>query len=449
LTTEGVVSWEFAPTFDAAHRAALASGKPLIYVCPPAGWALAPLLARFPSVEGSTPDMLVLAPEPADAVDIAAAARGIADRTPVHACTGLTRTRRLLSDGAVRTLVCTPADAVALARQAALSLAALPRVVVAWPEHMVALDQVTVLDTVLSESQSAHRLIATTDEQLPSLTDLFTRVAHRAPVVAAARAPEQPRAGVVRWLAVGNGSRAMAATAVLDVLHPGTVVLWNPHTELREDLAPLLADPAVVVFGDILAGGAADLVIALDLPSAEVLAALAEMSRDQVFLVRPSQIDYVHRLVADPRPVRVVGEADRALDRALSVRRQLRARLADGGLDGELLTLGPLLDEFDPALVAAAALAMRDAVPGSAEPAATGWTRILVSAGRRDGIRAGDIVGALTNEVGLTRTAVGKIDLRDNFALVEIQADEAEHAARGLTGTSLRGHRVTARLERR
>jgi len=443
------VSWEFAPTFDAAHRAALESSKPLIYVCPPAGWALAPLLARLPSAEGSTLDALVLAPDPADVVDIAGAARGIADRAPIRACTGLTRTHRLLADGAVRTLVCTPADAVALARQTALSLTALQRVVVAWPEHMLALEQGALLDTVLSESQSAQRIIATTDEQLLSLTDLFTRVAHRAPVVTAARAPEHPRAGTVRWLAVGDGGRAAAVAAVLDVLHPATAVLWDPSPERRWDLDALLADPAVMLFGDVRVTGAADLVIALDLPSADALAALAEISRDQVFLVRPSQVSYVHRLVADPRPVRVVGEADRALDRALSVRRQLRARLADGELDGELLMLGPLLDEFDPALVAAAALAIRDAAPGPAEPAATGWTRILVSAGRRDGIRAGDLVGALTNEVGLTRTAVGRIDLRDNFTLVEIRADEAERAARGLTGTSLRGHRVTARLERR
>jgi ATP-dependent RNA helicase DeaD len=443
------VSWEFAPTFDAAHRAALESGKPLIYVCPPAGWALTPLLAEFPPAEGSTVDTLVLAPDPADVVDVAAAARGLAERAPIRACTGLTRTHRLLADGAVRTLICTPADAVALARQTALSLAALQRVVIAWPEHMLALDQGALLDTVLSETQSAHRLIATTDEQLPSLTDLFTRVAHRAPVVTAARAPAQPRAGTVRWLAVGDGGRATAAAAVLDVLHPATAVLWAPNAEHRDDLASLLADPAVILYDDVRVSGTADLVIALDLPSADALAALAEISRDQVFLVRPSQIGYVHRLVADPRPVRVAGEADRALDRALSVRRQLRARLAEGELDGELLTLGPLLDEFDPALVAAAALAIRDAAPASAEPAATGWTRILVSAGRRDGIRAGDIVGALTNEVGLTRTAVGKIDLRDNFTLVEIRADEAERAARGLTGTSLRGHRVTARLERR
>jgi ATP-dependent RNA helicase DeaD len=158
---------------------------------------------------------------------------------------------------------------------------------------------------------------------------------------------------------------------------------------------------------------------------------------------------YLARLVADLRPLRVAGEADRALDRALAVRRRLRARLIEGQLDAELLAVGPLLDEFDPALVAAAALALRDAAPVPAEPDIGGWTRIRVSAGRREGIRPGDLVGALVNEVGLPRTAVGRIELHDGFALVEIAAADADRAARGLTGTALRGRRVTARLERR
>jgi ATP-dependent RNA helicase DeaD len=64
-------------------------------------------------------------------------------------------------------------------------------------------------------------------------------------------------------------------------------------------------------------------------------------------------------------------------------------------------------------------------------------------------VRAGDLVGALVNEAGLPRNAIGRIDLRDGFTLIEIRADEAERAQRGLTGISLRGKRVSARPERR
>jgi hypothetical protein len=245
LTIEGVVVWEFAPTFDAAHRAALESGKPVIYVCPPAGWAVAPLLNRLPPASGALPDTLVLAPDSSDIADIAGAARGLADRAPAHGTTGLTRTRRLLTAGAVRTLICTPSDAVALARQSALALSAVRHLVLAWPEHMVALDDAGSLDTVLAETHAAQRLIATSDDRRPELTDLLTRLAHRAPVVAAARAPEQPFSGITRFLTAGSGDRIGAVVATLDALHPATTILWDPAPRDWDAYGALLLDPTV------------------------------------------------------------------------------------------------------------------------------------------------------------------------------------------------------------
>jgi ATP-dependent RNA helicase DeaD len=191
-------------------------------------------------------------------------------------------------------------------------------------------------------------------------------------------------------------------------------------------------------------------IVAGDLPTADALAALRAAARDVVILVRASQVAYLERLSSSARTLRVAAAADVALDRAAVVRRRVRERLAEGGLGAELLTLGALFDEYDPTLVAAAALALTEApaTPSDA-PEGAGWTRLFVTPGKRDGVRPGDLVGALVNEVGLSRNAIGRIDLRDGFALVEIRADEAERAQRGLTGTSLRGKRVTARPERR
>lgn len=439
------MSWEFAPSFDAAHRAALESGKPLVYVCPPAGWALAPLLTRLPSLDGPDPDTLVLVADPADVSDIADAAGRIGPRSPAHGLGGLARARRLLAAGAVRTLVCTPADAVALARQSALALSTVRRVIVGWPEQSLATDPAGPLDTVLAESRDAQRLIVTTDERLPALSGFLTHLAHRAPVVQAARLPAAPLGGTVRWLTVDDARRGAAALAVLDALHPASALRWDPVPGRFAGRDPLAADPALREFGET--DEQADLALALDLPSTEILAALLAGAREVAVLVRSSQVGYLLRLAAKARPVRVAGEADRALDRALTIRRRLRGRLADGGLDAELLTLAPLFDEFDPALVAAAALAVGTAPDPPTQ--VTGWARIVVTAGRKDGIRAGDLVGALANEVGLARTAIGRIELRDAFTLIEIRADDAEQAVRGLTGTTLRGRRVSARLDRR
>ena len=87
--------------------------------------------------------------------------------------------------------------------------------------------------------------------------------------------------------------------------------------------------------------------------------------------------------------------------------------------------------------------------PAAAPPLATAWVRVHVNAGRRDQLRPGDLVGALLNAVGLMKEDIGRIELREAFTLVDVRAEEAERAVRGLTGTTLRGRRIAARLDRR
>ena len=55
-------------------------------------------------------------------------------------------------------------------------------------------------------------------------------------------------------------------------------------------------------------------------------------------------------------------------------------------------------------------------------------TRLFIGAGRRAGIRPGDIVGAITGEAGLKSEAIGKIDVfatRSYVAIARAQVDKA------------------------
>jgi hypothetical protein len=54
----------------------------------------------------------------------------------------------------------------------------------------------------------------------------------------------------------------------------------------------------------------------------------------------------------------------------------------------------------------------------------------------------------LTKEVGVERGKIGRVDLRDAFALVEVPAQEAERIASSLNGTTIRRRRVSARVDR-
>ena len=59
-----------------------------------------------------------------------------------------------------------------------------------------------------------------------------------------------------------------------------------------------------------------------------------------------------------------------------------------------------------------------------------------------------DLVAMLTKDVRVERGKIGRMELRDAFALVEIPAQEAERVASALNGMTIRRKRVTARVDR-
>ncbi len=75
-------------------------------------------------------------------------------------------------------------------------------------------------------------------------------------------------------------------------------------------------------------------------------------------------------------------------------------------------------------------------------------TRIYVGAGRAAGVRAQDLVGAITGEAGLTGRQVGDIDISDRFSLVEVPEDLAETVITALRASKIKGRKVTVRHER-
>src|SRR2546425_915416 len=153
-------------------------------------------------------------------------------------------------------------------------------------------------------------------------------------------------------------------------------------------------------------------------------------------------------------PLSVASGADRARDRAEALRERVAALLTTGSVDAELALLDPLFERFDPADVAAALLAlqreagggMRDAVV--AAPVEGARVKVFVGLGKKDRASAKDLVGALIREAGVPKGDIGRIDVRETFSLVEVTAGAADRAVRGLTGTTIRGRRVLARLDR-
>ncbi len=73
---------------------------------------------------------------------------------------------------------------------------------------------------------------------------------------------------------------------------------------------------------------------------------------------------------------------------------------------------------------------------------------LFVGAGRKAGIRPGDLVGAITGEAGVTSRSVGAIEIADNFSLVEVPEALADDIIAALRATMIRGKKVPVRRER-
>jgi len=74
--------------------------------------------------------------------------------------------------------------------------------------------------------------------------------------------------------------------------------------------------------------------------------------------------------------------------------------------------------------------------------------RLYVGAGRKLGVRPGDLVGAIANEVGIDSSAIGAIQITDRFSLVEVPEEIAEEIISALRGTTIKGRRVPVRRDR-
>jgi ATP-dependent RNA helicase DeaD len=74
--------------------------------------------------------------------------------------------------------------------------------------------------------------------------------------------------------------------------------------------------------------------------------------------------------------------------------------------------------------------------------------RLFIGAGRNEGIRPGDLVGAITGEAGVPSRSLGAIEIADKFSLVEVPDALADRIIAALKATKIRGKKVNVRREK-
>lgn len=352
------------------------------------------------------------------------------------AVSGLARAARRLAADPPAVVCLGAADGLALLKRSALKPLEFRTIVIAWPEQ---LDEAgaAALEALLSESdREAQRLILTAQPGAV-LDRLIERYAFRAmtfgfPPTGPSGAASPGPVGAARYVLAGPAQLDDVRRRVLDALAPehDDAVVIEPCPSSREAAASAVAR----------AGGEPPVIVA-----------------------EPHQLAWLKSLFSPLSALPLPAALDALEQRAEAIRARVARTIEKENLERELFLLGPLLSRYDASEVAAAALRLADVSAQTARPAAPSsgsddagprapgvpsWAKIWVGVGRKDHVKPGDLVGAIANEAKVPGEAIGKIEVRDLFCIVEVKAEHAERVVASLTGATLRGRRLTARVDR-
>ena len=465
-----------------AKEPAITRGQNVVYQMPH-DWAsiahiLGPVLDR---IDDATRDvqLLIVCADAEAAAGASASLVRLAGARPLRAiaATSARRAARLLRlDGAQAVAGAAP-ELLALVQSSTLKLEQIRCVVLAWVDELIAGGEESMLETLMAEIPKDAARIVVANEITPEVEALIERYARRARRVAPPTADAD--AGIpLQYVTVSAASRLPALRRLLDEVDPSRGLVYVRSDDSERETRELLRALGYSESGSDetwirvarAAGPDADLVILYDTPASreELREAVGPAPRRVIALAQPRLLASLRVLAggASVTPFTLSDAGLRARSREEIVRGELRDTLASRSFARELLALEPLLEWYDGIEIAAASLQLleqarfeRDAArarsaevrpphaaAGNASGSAT-MTRIFINVGAMDNARPGDLVGAITNEAHITSAQVGKIDIRENHSLVEIASDVADSVVSKLTGSSIRGRRVVARID--
>lgn len=456
--------------------AAVTRGQNVLYVLPH-DWAsiaqfLAPALDRVDETVHEV-QLLVVTPDAEGASAVARAAVKLAGSRPITpmAATSARRAARVLRARTPQLVAGTPDDLLALVKEAVLKLDRVRVAILAWADELPAGEAAASFEALMAELPKEAPRTVVASAVGPAVEELIERYARRARRMGAtvADAAESDLPTDIEYVTVSASARGAALRRLLDEVDPASAVVYardeDSEREARQTLRALgYGEDGAVRVAPAAGAEDVDAVILFDFPAtrAELRDVLGPRARRVIALVMPRQLASLRALAAGgtTTPLTLAQAGVRARAREAAMRAELRGVLESREYARELLALEPLLDDFDGIEIAAAALRLLERRGGGgekrrAEPAAAavpaggggGGARLFVNVGAKDNARAGDLVGAIINEAGVPREAIGRIEIRDSHSLVELTPNVADEVATRLTGTMIRGRRVQARID--
>lgn len=427
-----------------------ARGHNAVVVSPPApAWA-GPALAGALSHLTRTPGGRLLLVAPAEAVAVwGGQVEALVAGTSLQVLSARSagRATRLLRSGTPDILLL-PADlAAALVARGELKTETLSAILLAWPERWA--EDTLLLPLMQDVPATAQRIIVSASAT--RATELAERYARKAPV--GGPPAGTGTVGPVRTVACGWARRAAALADIVELLDPAQLTVWTVdrrwHDAIGSTLAAVAPEAAITT---TVREAPAGLVVAFDLPDATTLTQLLAAG-EVILLVPPGTEGWVTELAAPRRPLLLAGVIDEAAEEVRRRRAAIgRAVLEEDATEASLV-LAPLLERFEAPAVAAALYALWSRRPAAAaEPAvavAEGATeKLWVGIGRRDEVGVNELVAYLTREIGMDRALIGRIDVRETYALIEVPRPEAPRIVELLSGRTMRRRRLVVRIDR-
>jgi ATP-dependent RNA helicase DeaD len=447
---------------------------------------LTPALARVDLSAGGT-QVVVVTRDAETALAISETGLRLAGPAGIEVVpiTSAARAGRIFKTRPVLAVAGTPAELLALVRSSLLKLDTVRTIVLAWADDI--LDEgpevVNALEGVLGELSEAGRIIVAR-KLTPVVENLAERYARRARRVGVAdtEAPQIPanyEMPIIKYVTVAGSARASALRRLLDDLDPPSAMIVARDEDAAAEAARILRtlgyhedDESITVTRGYVGNAPTHTVIFYQPPvTPGELQRITQAKPVQVVVVAaPGEVPWLKELTSGRlAPLNFHGPERRAHDREEAVRQELRVVLARGVPAREVISLEPLLREFDGTELAAAALhvlereraqrrlaetnqapAARPKPADGARPrgAAAGMTRLFMTVGTRDGVKVGDLMGIIAGEGGIAGDRVGKIDLQESHALVEVAEADAAGVITRVNGSMIKGRRVVVRGER-
>jgi ATP-dependent RNA helicase DeaD len=419
--------------------------------------AIQPLVDRVePTVVA--PQLLVVTSDTEAAAAIAGRIAVPSKGIRTLAATDARRAGRVLRATPAQVVVAPASVLLDLLQSTILKLDSIKAVVLAWVDGLDD-NAMASLEAVMSEVPKEAARVVLANGPTPTVELLVERYARRARRVQPISAEPLPPVSL-SYVSVHESGRAATLRRLLDALDPESAFIARA-TDSRAAVDALLASLGYGSDADAIRAGEtpepnARLIVLFDMPVSED--ELRKLVSQQpaarvIVLATPRQLSTLRRLAGGTvTPLALPEAAARAQTREDAMRDELRATLASGQFARELLALEPLLAEYDGSEVAAAALRLLDLERGnpkvrSMATAPSAMTRLYLNVGSMDNVRPADLVGAITNEAGISKAELGKVEVRERHSTVEVATPVANAVVSKLTGISIRNRRVLARVD--